>query len=114
MYVSLGMMVRNPEMTQEEFIEYWETVHAPLVRKQLDPMGLKQYTAMFPVHSTALYAGGLDYDAVVALGFETNEQLEAAMASPEFNCDERKQSSARCFDLSRVKDMTVRASDALA
>jgi uncharacterized protein (TIGR02118 family) len=112
MYVSLAFLYRNPRFTQEEFINYWENVHAPLCRRLLSPLNLRRYVAKFPVESDASYAGA-NYHAVVELGFDTKEALEKALASPEFNQEERKKSSATAFDLPRVTDLVGRESDAL-
>lgn len=114
MHLSIGFMVRNPQMTVEEFRRYWDEVHAPLILKLLTPHGIRRYRAKFPVPSAARYASQTHYDAIVEMGFDSEEALDRALASADFQCDERRESSARCFDHARGTDMVAMESDAMA
>lgn len=113
MYVSLAFLKRNPNLTQQEFMDYWINVHAPMCRRILEPFGCRRYAATFPVASSAQATEGLGLDAVVQLAFDTKEQMEEALASPDFGVEERRKSSAYAFDLTAMRDMVGREHDAL-
>lgn len=113
MYLSLAFLRKNPNLTREEFEHYWKTVHAPMCRDILGPFGLRRYTACFPIESSAQASDGAGYDAIVQLGFDTQEALEQALASPEFAVEQRRTSSAFAFDMSVMLDLVAREHDAL-
>lgn len=97
---------RNPELSTEEFREYWKSVHAPLCSRLLQGLGVRRYVASFPVPDTESFGGvGPDYDVVAELFFDDRESLEAALSSPQFNTPERQASSAHVFDLSRSRNV---------
>lgn len=68
---------RKEGTTHEECLRYLEENHVPLV-KQLP--NLQRYTT-----STPLDPDEAGYDAIGQLWFETAEDLEAALDSPEWN-----------------------------
>jgi uncharacterized protein (TIGR02118 family) len=106
MVKSIGLIRRNPAFTQEQFIDYWKTVHVPLVKKALP--GLRSYVGLFPVKAKA--ATGIkdsEYDAIIELGFDSVEALEAAMSNPAFMSQERQISSTKFMDMSRSESMMV-------
>lgn len=91
---------RNPNLTREEFTDYWKNVHAPLC-KSIMP-GLRKYVGSFP---TGDKSGGADpdYDGVVDLYFDDVTSMRASLTSPQFNTEERKLSSAKAFDNTRTE-----------
>lgn len=97
---------RNPNLSFDEFVEYWHTVHAPLCSRLMRGLGLRGYVASFPVADSSNFGGvGPDFDAVVELHFDDRAALEAALASPQFNTPERQASSAHLFDLARSRNV---------
>jgi uncharacterized protein (TIGR02118 family) len=102
----IGLMRRNPAMTQAQFVEYWKNVHVPLVKKSLP--GLIHYVGNFPVIKTS--PGGTkvsDYDGIVELGFESVAAAEAAMSNPAFLSEDRQISSATLMDMSRTESIVT-------
>ena len=35
MYKHVALLVRKPSLTHEEFVDYWQTNHTPIARKEL-------------------------------------------------------------------------------
>jgi uncharacterized protein (TIGR02118 family) len=101
----IGLLRRNPQLTQEEFVRYWKTVHVPLVQKRL--AGLVKYTGAFPIEVPSAPETAPRYDGLVELGFETVASMQAAMSSALFLDDERKASSARLMDLTRTDTLVM-------
>ena len=108
MFKVVALIKRNPKLTREEFINYWKTVHVPLVKPMLP--GLKKYIGSFPVSAEPAPGSGSAacvFDGIVELGFDTREALEAAMATPLFMSEKRQQSSAALMDLTITQTMVV-------
>ena len=102
----IGLIRRNPELTQEEFVEFWKKVHVPLIKKCIP--GLVRYVGNFPIGVTANSGTkASEYDAIIELGFDSISSMEAAMSSPAFQSDERTISSAKLMDLSRTESIVV-------
>jgi uncharacterized protein (TIGR02118 family) len=104
----VSLIKRNPNLTQEEFVHFWKTVHVPLVKERLP--GLKKYIGSFPVATGPAPGSGtqeLVYDAVVELGFDSLEALNAAMTGPGFSAADRVASSAKLMDLTQTRTMVV-------
>jgi uncharacterized protein (TIGR02118 family) len=102
----VALIRRNPNLTQKEFVEYWKTVHVPLVKKTLP--GLVKYIGSFPVGvDSPAEASVADFDALVELGFDSVESMNAAMSSPGFLSENRQISSAKLMDLSRIQSLVV-------
>jgi uncharacterized protein (TIGR02118 family) len=93
---------RRPEMTREEFQEYWYQKHAPLVKSHAETLGIRRYVQ---VHSLphevsagiqASRGGPEEYDGVAELWYDSLEALRAARsdttaaAGRELLEDERK------------------------
>lgn len=97
---------RNPKLTQEEFVNYWKTVHVPLVKQRLP--GLIKYTGSFPIGvKSAPEAIVPDFDGLVELGFDSVESMQKAMSSPSFLSEDRQISSAKLMNLSRTESLVV-------
>ena len=102
----VALIRRNPQMTQEEFVHYWKTVHAPLVKKKLP--GLVKYIGSFPSGVTsATEVVASDFDGVVELGFDSVKSMQAAMSNPDFLTEDRRISSAKLMDLEKTRSMVV-------
>ena len=102
MIKSVSLIFRNPDLSPEAFREYWETVHAPLIKRLLP--GLIHYCGSFPVPEAAPspHGGAVECDAVVELGWPDLATMERDMLSDAFNTPERVASSARLMDLPRT------------
>lgn len=103
----LSLHSRNPELSMDEFVEYWHTTHAPLCSRLLEGLGVLRYTASFPIDDQANLGGfDRDFDVAVELVFDDRAALDAALASPQFNTPERQASSEHVFDLERSRNVT--------
>ena len=80
---------RHPEMTREQFQDYWTNKHGPFFMKNAAAMRAKKYVQSLTVN-TPLNAGlrnsrGMlpEYDGVAEVWFESEEDLVEGMSSPE-------------------------------
>ena len=80
---------RKPDMTREQFQDYWKNKHGPFFMKNAAVMRAKKYVQSFTV-DTPLNEGlrtsrGMlpEYDGVAEVWFESEEDLMEAMNSPE-------------------------------
>lgn len=91
---AVGLVRRNPNLTPEEFKNYWLNIHVPMVKDKLP--GLVLYTGSFPLAGKTTGEFPLaPYDAIVELGFESVDALHQALNSPGFMSEDRQISSAR-------------------
>ena len=93
---------RQDHLTHEEFDRYWREVHAPLVKRHADVLGIRRYVQLCQNESgigAALRAGRgapEPYDGVAELWFDSAEVLgaapsaEARAAGRELLEDERR------------------------
>ncbi len=94
---------RRPEMTREQFQEYWYTIHAPLVRKNAEVLRIRRYvqvhTRETPMNQALRGSRNAppEYDGVAELWFDSLEDIAAnfaleaaAAAGRELLEDERK------------------------
>ncbi len=72
------LLTRKPELSPEQFVSYWRTKHAPMVRKVPH---LRRYVISLRTKSIA---GEPMPDGVAELWFDDMGSLEAAMASSEW------------------------------
>jgi uncharacterized protein (TIGR02118 family) len=109
----ISMLYRNPALSPQEFRDYWEKTHVPMVRAALP--GLVHYTGSFPVEDTRPWRPGeaIQCDGIVELGWENAEAMARDMGSPEFNTPEREASSATLMDLDRIQTVVVEVVDGL-
>ena len=82
-------LTRHPDMSREEFKDYWGNKHGPFFMSNADAMGAKKYVQSLTIESP-LNAGLKDsrgmqpeYDGVAEVWFESEEALMAGMSSPE-------------------------------
>jgi uncharacterized protein (TIGR02118 family) len=79
MYKTLWLLRRNPAMTRDEFIEYYETKHSKFVK---DIPGVTKYFRRYPVQTSNLAdasdQGRIDFDVVMELWFESEASSAAA------------------------------------
>jgi uncharacterized protein (TIGR02118 family) len=84
--VSLGAVIklvycitRKPDLSQDEFSNYWHDVHGPIGRRI---PGLPRLVQSHPVLPPAGYR--MDFDGMAELWFDDLEALSVARASPEW------------------------------
>ena len=80
---------RHPDMTREQFQDYWSNKHGPFFMKNADTMRAKKYvqslTVDTPLNEGLKNSRGMlpAYDGVAEVWFESEEDLMEAMSSPE-------------------------------
>ena len=80
---------RRPEMTREQFQDYWLNQHGPFFQKNAGAMKAKKYvqshTLDTPLNEGMRSSRGMlpEYDGVAEVWFESEEELMAALNSPE-------------------------------
>ena len=80
---------RRSDLTREQFQEYWKNNHGPFFMKNADVMRAKKYvqslTVDTPLNEGLRTSRGMlpEYDGVAEVWFESEEDLMAAMSSPE-------------------------------
>ncbi|MGI9318674.1 MAG: EthD domain-containing protein [bacterium] len=82
-------ITRHPEMTREEFKDYWMNKHGPFFMENAGAMRAKKYlqshTVDTPLNEGLRSSRGMlpEYDGVAEVWFESEEELMGAMDSPE-------------------------------
>ncbi len=80
---------RLPTLSRAEFQRYWRETHAPLVEKHRAALRVRRYVQVHTGDSPANDAlragrGGPEaYDGVAELWWDSDEELQAGVASPE-------------------------------
>jgi len=80
---------RLPHLSREDFQLYWHGTHAPLVKKNCGALRIRRYVQCHAVTTELndLIRAGRNapemYDGVAELWWESFDELQAAMASPE-------------------------------
>ena len=77
MIKAIGTAYRRDDFTMEEFIRYWNEVHAPISARA---PGLRGYVVSEVIRKVR---GDLEADAFVEQWFDDEAALERAMQSPE-------------------------------
>ncbi len=73
-------ITKKPGLTDEEFLDYWRNVHAPLGARI---PGVRKFVQSRRIHVTGDKHQG-DFDGMVELWFDNVEALLAARQSPEW------------------------------
>ncbi len=82
-------LTRHPDMTREQFRDYWLNQHGPFFMSNAEAMGAKRYvqshTLESPLNQGLRESRGMqpEYDGVAEVWFESEEALMAGMSSPE-------------------------------
>ncbi len=80
MYKLLRFVKRRPDLTQEQFKEYWLNRHVELERWNVENTPMVKIEALF---ATGEMVGGKEppFDGLAELWFETLEDMRAVMSS---------------------------------
>lgn len=82
-------ITRHPDMTREEFKDYWMNKHGPFFMRNAATMRAKKYvqsqTLDTPLNEGLRNSRGMqpEYDGVAEVWFDSEEELIAGMSSPE-------------------------------
>ena len=82
-------ITRHPDMSREEFKEYWVKKHGPFFMENAGAMRAKRYvqshTVDSPLNEGLRSSRGMlpEYDGVAEVWFESEEELMEGMSSPE-------------------------------
>lgn len=80
---------RHPEMSREQFQDYWLNKHGPFFQENANIMRSKKYvqshTINSPMNDALKDSRGMqtEYDGVAEVWFESEQDLMEAMGSPE-------------------------------
>ena len=74
MYKHIALLVRQDDMSHEEFVDYWQTNHTPIAR---DIEGVIRYQQVLPTDPDHA-----EFDGLAELSFETLNDLHEALDSP--------------------------------
>ena len=80
---------RRPDLTREQFQDYWMNQHGPFFMQNADAMRAKKYvqslTIDTPLNQGLRESRGMqpEYDGVAEVWFESEQELMEAMSSPE-------------------------------
>ena len=80
---------RLPTLSREEFQRYWYETHGPLVRRHAKALRIRRYVQLHtlddPINAALQESRGAEepYDGVAELWWESREDLEQALATPE-------------------------------
>jgi uncharacterized protein (TIGR02118 family) len=82
-------ITRHPDMSREEFKDYWMNNHGPFFMKNAAAMRARKYvqsvTLDTPLNEGLRSSRGMlpEYDGVAEVWFESEEELIEGMSSPE-------------------------------
>jgi len=82
-------ITRHPDMSREEFKDYWMNKHGPLFVENAGAMRAKKYvqshTIDTPLNEGLRSSRGMlpEYDGVAEVWFDSEEELMEGMSSPE-------------------------------
>jgi len=82
-------LTRRPDMSREDFKDYWMNQHGPFFMSNADVMGAKKYvqshTLDTPLNEGLRTSRNMlpEYDGVAEVWFESEQALMEGMSSPE-------------------------------
>ncbi|WP_435349674.1 EthD domain-containing protein [Haloarchaeobius sp. HRN-SO-5] len=88
MFKHVALLVRQDDLTHEEFVDYWQTTHTPIAT---DIEGVVRYQTVLPTDPEHA-----EFDGLAELYFETLEDLHEALGSEgSRDYDPKKEVAAR-------------------
>lgn len=110
MFKAVLLLKRRPGMTRDDFVAYYEGVHAKLGERLLPTVEryMRRYLKPFPGSADGQDAE-TDYDVITELWFRDRPAFEAAMAGlgEPATAKELAQDEERLFDRSKIRFYTV-------
>ena len=82
-------ITRHPDLSREQFLDYWKNQHGPFFMQNAATMRAKKYrqchTIDSPLNDGLRESRGMmaEYDGVAEVWFESEADLMQAMSSPE-------------------------------
>lgn len=73
MYKHIALLVRTDDLSYDEFVDHWQTVHTPIAS---EIEGVVRYTTVLPTDPE-----NAEFDGVAELYFESLDELHAALGS---------------------------------
>lgn len=100
---------RLPRLTRAQFQQYWYETHGPLVRRHATALHIRRYVQLHtlddPLNAVLRESRGAEepYDGVAELWWDSREDMEAALATPEARAaaQELLEDERRFIDLGR-------------
>jgi len=100
---------RLVSLSPQEFLDYWHTNHAPLVRERAAALRIRRYEQSHPVSSpvaemAAVSRGAPEpFDGIASLWFDSVDDFQAVGATPEGRQAAREllEDERRFIDLTR-------------
>jgi hypothetical protein len=96
---------RNPELTMEQFIEHYETVHAPMNRRLYPQMKRYVRNYLAPVDADMPTDHEAPFDCITEAYFDKEEDFRSVLRDMEANTENTAEHLAdeeKLFDRSRV------------
>lgn len=89
MFKLVYMLCRRPELTREQFQQYWLNTHGPLVRSYAEVLGIRRYvqthTASTDMNEQLVASRGIEaapYDGIAELWYDSEESLRSRQDDP--------------------------------
>ena len=103
---AIGFLRRNPDLSPQEFKDYWLNVHAPMVKSKVP--GLIYYSGRFPLPGeSSPGTPRAPYDAIIEFQFDSVESLQKALNGPAFMANDRQKSSGSFLDLANTQALMM-------
>jgi hypothetical protein len=96
---------RNPDLTMEQFIEHYETVHAPMNRRLYPQMKRYVRNYLTPVDADMPSDEEAPFDCITEACFDREEDFRSVLRDMETNTENTAEHLAdeeKLFDRSRV------------
>jgi hypothetical protein len=102
-------MHRLPQLTHQEFVDYWHDRHAPLMRRHQSVLRVKRYVQLCAAQTelnlrvTQFRGGPPAFDGIAEVRYENWEEFSAAANDPAAQAalSELLQDERRFIDLAR-------------
>jgi hypothetical protein len=100
MFKTVWLLRRNPKLTREEFIDYYETKHSKFIEHT---PGVRKYVRRYPILISNLYGDEPDeergVDAIMELWWDDRAAYESALAYVEATIGPAvREDEAKLFD----------------
>lgn len=73
---------RRSDLSPEAFRQHWRDMHAPIVARHAETLGIKRYVQVYAVEATPAGARPAGFDGIGEVWVESVEALRTAAATP--------------------------------